>query len=68
LLPDPHGRGARAVDFIKRLKHPKSAAPGHALQIVPFQERLIRRVYGDTDEAGQRRVKTVFALIPRGRP
>jgi phage terminase large subunit-like protein len=65
-LPDPHGRGERAVNFIKRLKHPKASAPGHALQLAPFQERLLRRVYGDTNAAGQRRIKTVFALVPRG--
>jgi phage terminase large subunit-like protein len=65
-LPDPHGRGERAIDFIRRLKHPKSTASRHAFELVPWQERLIRRVYGDTAASGQRRIKTVFALIPRG--
>jgi phage terminase large subunit-like protein len=65
-LPDPHGRGERALDFIRRLKHSKSTAPRQAFQLYPWQERLIRRVYGDTDASGQRRIKTVFALIPRG--
>lgn len=66
LLPDPHGRGERAVRFLKRLKHPKSTAERHAFQLYPFMDRIIRRVYGDTDAAGQRRVKTVFLLLPRG--
>ena len=65
-LPDPHGHGERAIDFVRRLKHPKSAAPGHAFQLAPFQERMIRAVYGNTDAAGQRRIKTVLALLPRG--
>jgi phage terminase large subunit-like protein len=65
-LPDPHGRGERAVDFIRRLKHPKSAAPGRAFELATFQARLLRKVYGDTDPSGARRIKTVFALIPRG--
>lgn len=65
-LPDPHGKGERAVSFLKALKHPKSTAPGRAFQVDPWVERLVRKVYGDTKPDGSRRIKTVFALIPRG--
>jgi phage terminase large subunit-like protein len=65
-IPDPHGKGERAVKFIKALKHPKSTAKGRAFQLDYWQERIIRRVYGDTLPDGTRRIKTVFALIPRG--
>lgn len=65
-IPDPHGKGERAVNFIKALKHPKSTLPGKAFQLDRWQERIIRRVYGDTLPDGTRRIKTVFALIPRG--
>lgn len=65
-LPDPHGKGERAVAFLKALKHPKSIAPGRAFQLDPWVERLVRKVYGDTKPDGSRRIKTVFALIPRG--
>ncbi|MDW9645440.1 terminase large subunit [Sinorhizobium meliloti] len=65
-IPDPHGKGQRAVDFIKALKHPKSVLPGRSFQLDRWQERIIRRVYGDTKPDGTRKVKTVFALIPRG--
>lgn len=65
-IPDPHGKGDRAVRFIKALKHPKSMLPGRAFQLDRWQERIIRRVYGDTHPDGTRKIKTVFALIPRG--
>lgn len=66
LIPDPHGKGERAVRFIKALRHPKSTGKGRAFQLDRWQERIIRRVYGDTKPDGTRRIKTVFALIPRG--
>jgi phage terminase large subunit-like protein len=65
-IPDPHGKGQRAVDFLKALRHPKSKAPGRQFQPDPWVERLVRKVYGDTKSDGTRRIKTVFALIPRG--
>src|SRR5690606_14136611 len=48
------------------LRHPKSGLPGRQFQLDRWQERLIRKVYGDTLPDGTRRIKTVFALIPRG--
>lgn len=65
-LADPHGHGQRAVDFVKALRHPKSSLPGHAFQLDRWMERIVRRVYGDTDENGRRRVKTVFLMVGRG--
>lgn len=65
-IPDPHGKGERAIRFIRALRHPKSGLPGRAFQLDRWQERLIRRIYGDTLPDGSRRIKTVFALIPRG--
>ncbi len=65
-IPDPHGKGEAAVRFLKALKHPKSTAAGNPFQLDRWQERIIRRVYGDTRADGTRRIKTVFALLPRG--
>jgi len=65
-IPDPHGKGERAVKFIRALRHPKSTLPGRQFQLDRWQERIIRRVYGDTLPDGSRKIKTVFALIPRG--
>jgi phage terminase large subunit-like protein len=65
-LPDPQGKGERAVKFIKALRHPKSGLPKKQFQLDPWMERIIRRIYGDTLPNGQRRIKTVFMLIGRG--
>lgn len=65
-LPDPHGRGERAIVFLRKLRHPKSTAPKHGFQIAPFQERLIRRIYGDTLPDGRRRVRSVYIRMGRG--
>lgn len=65
-LPDPSGKGQRAVDFIRALRHPKSILPNQAFQLDPWQERIVRRIYGDTKPNGQRRIKTALLLIGRG--
>jgi len=65
-IPDPLGYGQRAVDFLRALRHPKSKLPGRAFQLDPWVERLVRRIYGPRDADGQRQVRTVFAMIPRG--
>lgn len=77
-IADPFGYGERAVRFLRNLKHPKSRARGQAFQLDPWVERIVRRVYGPRHEAdivengivtarkGERIVKTVFCMIPRG--
>ncbi len=65
-IPDPFGYGERAVNFLRHLKHPKSRQRGHAFQLDPWTERIIRRIYGPRHADGTRIVKTVFAMIPRG--
>jgi phage terminase large subunit-like protein len=62
-IPDPLGHGDRAVRFLRSLKHPKS---GTAFQLDPWQERIVRRIYGPRHEDGRRIVKTVVLLLPRG--
>lgn len=62
-LPDPHGHGERAVAFIRKLKHPKSRK---SFQLDRWQERIVRRVYGDTDATGRRRIRTVYLRVGRG--
>jgi len=65
-IPDPFGYGERAVNFLRNLRHPKSRLPGRPFQLDPWIERIIRRIYGPCREDGQRTIKTVFAMIPRG--
>lgn len=65
-IPDPFGYGERAVKFLRLLKHPASTAPGRAFQLYPWQERIVRAIYGPRHPDGSRIVKTVFLLVPRG--
>lgn len=65
-IPDPMGFGERAVTFLRRLRHPASTAPGNRFQLYPWQERIVRRIYGPRHADGARIVKTVFLMLPRG--
>ncbi|SKA26321.1 terminase large subunit [Consotaella salsifontis] len=63
-IEDPFGHGERAVDFLKRLHHPKSESG--KFELPSFWERIVRRIYGPCFPDGRRQVQTVFALLPRG--
>jgi phage terminase large subunit-like protein len=65
-IPDPHGRGERAAKFFRALRHPKSTALKRAFELAPFWERIVRRIYGPSDAAGNRLVRTAYIQIPRG--
>lgn len=65
-IDDPHGRGERAVRFFRALRHPKSIAPKRAFELAPFWARIVRRIYGPSDQFGNRQVRTVYIQIPRG--
>jgi len=65
-IADPDGRGERAARFCRALKHPKSRAPNRAFDLAPFWNRIVRRIYGPSDESGNRLVRTVYIQIPRG--
>lgn len=66
VIDDPFGYGERAVDFLRKLRHPKSRLPDQAFDLPFFWERIVRRIYGPCDGKGNRLVKTVFILMPRG--
>lgn len=60
------GGGERAVRFLRTLRHPKSSLPRHAFQLDPWQERIVRRIYGPRHPDGSRIVRSVLLLLPRG--
>lgn len=65
-IPDPHSKGKRAVDFVRRLRHPKSTLPDNAFDLPRWMERLLLKVYGDTRPDGRRKITEVFLMLPRG--
>ncbi|MFI0843974.1 terminase large subunit [Mesorhizobium sp. IMUNJ 23232] len=65
-LPDPFRYAARALEFLGKLKHPKSTAPKKALQLYDFQCRIISKIYGDCHPDGTRKIRTVYLRMGRG--
>lgn len=65
-IDDPLGYGERAVTFLRRLRHPKNPARGNPFQLDPWQERIVRRIYGPRHPDGRRIVETVVLMLPRG--
>lgn len=65
-IADPFGKGERAVEFLRKLRHPKSRLPKKAFQLDPWQERIVRAIYGPCHDDGSRIVNTVVILVPRG--
>jgi phage terminase large subunit-like protein len=65
-IPDPMGCGERAAAWLQKLRHPKNPAIGHPFQLDPWQERIVRRIYGPRHENGSRVVRRVVLLLPRG--
>lgn len=65
-IPDPEGHGENMVRFLRMLRHPKNPARGNPFQLDPWQERIIRRIYGPRNADGTRAVRRVVLLLPRG--
>jgi phage terminase large subunit-like protein len=65
-IEDTFGHGEAAITFLRKLKHPKSSLPGCAFQLDPWQERIVRRIYGPRHEDGRRKTRTVAMMLPRG--
>ncbi len=65
-IPDPMGYGERAVQWLRKLKHPKSRLPRKQFQLDQWQERIVRRIYGPTHQDGTRIVRNVVMELPRG--
>lgn len=65
-IPDPLGKGERAVRFLEKLQLTEGPHAGRPFVLSDWQARIVRKVFGDVNEAGRRRVRTVFMLLPRG--
>lgn len=63
-IEDEHGRGESAVRFIKKLHN--SYSNGREMGLPRFWERIIRGIYGPSDANGDRLIRSVFIMIPRG--
>ena len=58
-------RAARAVKFFSALKHTKGKFHGQPFTPLPWQERIIRDVYGTVKADGTRQYRTVYLEVPK---
>lgn len=68
MLPTSHYDQAladRAVRFIENLKHTKGKWAGTPFWLLPWQERIIRDVFGVVDANGYRQFRTAYVEIPK---
>lgn len=66
LYPDPTGRANKVVRFIRMLTLWEGDFADENFKVNPFQEAIIRRIYGPVGEDGQRIVRIAAIWIPRG--
>lgn len=66
LYTDPSGRADRICRFVRNLSLWEGDFAGQAFHLHPFQEALIRRIYGPSNEDGSRAVRMACIWIPRG--
>lgn len=65
-IEDTFGDGERAVQWLRRNKHPKNPAPGHPFHLDEWQERIIRAIFGPRNPDGTRKIKKVVIQLGRG--
>lgn len=61
-LPDP---GERAVRFINKLTHTKGEWAGQPFNLRPWQEAIVRKLFGTIGPDGRRQYRTCYVEIPR---
>lgn len=55
----------RAVCFIENLKHTKGKWDGKPFWLLPWQEQIVRDIFGVVDENGKRQFRTAFVEIAK---
>ena len=66
VLPTSHydeNRANRAVRFIENLKHTKGKWAGKWFWLLPWQEQIVRDIFGIVDDNGKRQFRTAFIEI-----
>ena len=64
-MPFNEARAAHAVRFINLLRHTKGRWAGRPFELRPWQEKVIRDIFGTLKEDGTRQYRTAFIEIPR---
>lgn len=59
------GKADLAVRFIRSLKHIKGRWAGQPFELLPWQEKIVRDVFGTIRPDGYRQYRTVWIEVPR---
>lgn len=68
MLPTSHydqAKADRAVMFIEQLCHTKGKWDGKPFWLLPWQEQIIRDIFGVVDDQGHRQFRTAYIEIPK---
>ena len=68
MLPESHydeAKADRAVRFIENLCHTKGRWAGKPFWLLPWQEQIIRDIFGIVKEDGTRQFRTAYVEIPK---
>ena len=68
MLPNSHydvEKADRAVRFIENLRHTKGKWAGKRFWLLPWQEQIVRDVFGVVQEDGNRQFRTAFVEIAK---
>ena len=68
MLPTSHydeAKADRAVKFVEMLCHTKGEYAGQRFWLLPWEEILVRDIFGIVKEDGTRQFKTAFVEIPK---
>ena len=60
-----HNKAEHAVQFIKLLKHTKGVWYGKPFELLPWQDRIIRDIFGTVKEDGYRQYNTAYIEVPK---
>jgi phage terminase large subunit-like protein len=58
-------KAERAIKFIQNLKHTKGKFHGQPFQLLPWEDKIIRDVYGTLNERGVRQYQHVYVEVPK---
>ena len=68
MLPTSHydkAKADRAVKFIQNLKHTKGKWDGKKFRLLPWQEQIVRDIFGIVRADGKRQFLTAYVEIPK---
>lgn len=68
MLPTSHydkAKADRAVTFINNLSHTKGKWAGNRFDLLPWQEQIVRDLFGIVKEDGNRQFLTAYIEIPK---